>query len=52
MTLCQFTFFLKRKIDIDEKKALFVTISNSMEPGAKTMGELYSEIKIMIIFYI
>ena len=45
MTLGQFMFFIKKKMELDPNKALFIMISDQMRSGSCTMGELYTEFK-------
>lgn len=45
MKFMSFIYIIRKNIKIDDSKALFVLVDNSLVNGNKTMGELYEEYK-------
>jgi GABA(A) receptor-associated protein len=41
LNLQQFVYIIRKRINIDSSKALFVTIDNSLSPASLTLGEIY-----------
>jgi GABA(A) receptor-associated protein len=45
LTVGQFTFVIRRRIQVPAEKALFIFCKNSLPPNAALMSDVYSEHK-------
>jgi GABA(A) receptor-associated protein len=45
MTLAQFLFVLRRRVNLDESEALFLFVDKSLPPTTSLLGQLYEEKK-------
>jgi GABA(A) receptor-associated protein len=45
MTMSQFSFVIRKRIQLKPHEAIFITINNSLVASSKTLSELYEEQK-------
>ena len=43
LTLQQFVFIIRKKINLDSSQALFVMVNNTLSPATLQLGDIYNE---------